>query len=139
MTLTQGCFWPVPLLSRLLPHLGAPHLPVGAPVGLQIPQGTEQGDSSLQVALCRIINFWAPQAGNGLLLMGSLRVPARSDLRIRRFINITSNLSSLMGKFCQHLIKSEIHSSLVPTRALSLSSAVSRKLVQQPAMGLMKM
>lgn len=35
--------------------------------------------------------------------------------------------------------KREMHSGLVPTRALSLSSVVGRKLVQQAAMGLMKM
>lgn len=87
--------------------LEEPHLPVGAPVGLHVPPGARQRDTSLQVALHKIINFWDPQAGNGLLLMGSLRVPARSDLCIRRFINITSNLSSLMGKFCQHLIKAK--------------------------------
>lgn len=78
-----------------------PHL------GSRFPQGARQGDSSLQVAFHRFINFWAPQAGNGSLLMGSLRVPARSDLHIQRFINNTSNLSSLMGKFCQYLIKAK--------------------------------
>lgn len=87
--------------------LEEPHLPVGAPVGLHVPPEARRRDSSLQVALHRIINFWVPQAGNGLPLMGSLREPARSDLCIRRFINITSNLSSLMGKFCQHLIKAK--------------------------------
>lgn len=56
-------------------------------------------------------------------------MPARSDLRIWRFINITSNLSSLMGKLCQHLIKAKCTAALCQQEALSLSSAVSRKLV----------
>lgn len=56
-------------------------------------------------------------------------MPARSDLRIWRFINITSNLSSLMGKLCQHLIKAKCTAALCQREALSLSSAVSRKLV----------
>lgn len=86
-----------------------------------------------------IINFWAPHAQNAWLLMGSLGMPAKSALHIQRFINNTSNLSSWMGKFCQYLIKAKCAVALcMPTSVLSLSSAVSRKLVQQAGMGLMK-
>lgn len=66
-------------------HGGAPSM-FGAPVGLKIPQGARQGDSSLQAACYRIVNFSTPHAGNVWLLMGSLRVPARSDLHIRSLL-----------------------------------------------------
>jgi hypothetical protein len=53
----------------------------------------------LQGAFHRNLDLLGSLAGNGSLLKGSLKVPARFYCCIWRYINITLNLSLLLGKF----------------------------------------